>query len=125
MGLFSILVFIVGAGFSLRERRRLKPAATTVTSIITLLSFIFVFIIPQVHADTTLTYAYDANGNIIRGDGKYYEYNDANKLVRIRHNDQNGAVIAEYFYDNNGQRIKKVENGVTTYYIGKHYETEK
>lgn len=79
---------------------------------------------PQVHADTNLTYEYDANGNLIRGDGKYYEYSDANKLVRIRHGDQNGAVIVEYFYDYNGQRIKKVENGVTTYYIGKHYETE-
>jgi len=31
-------------------------------------------------------------------------------------------VIAEYFYDYTGQRIKKIENGVTTYYIGKHYE---
>ncbi|MBI5676156.1 MAG: hypothetical protein HZC48_10090 [Nitrospirae bacterium] len=93
-------------------------------SIITLLSFIFVFIVPSVHADTALTYDYDANGNLIRGDGKYYEYNDANKLVKVRHGDQSGPIIAEYFYDYNGQRIKKVENGVATYYIGKHTITE-
>jgi len=75
-------------------------------------------------ATTSLTYQYDANGNLISGDGKYYEYNDANQLIRVRHGDQNGPVIAEYFYDYTGQRIKKIENGVTTYYIGKHFETQ-
>ncbi|GFE60791.1 RHS repeat-associated core domain-containing protein [Geobacter sp. AOG2] len=75
-------------------------------------------------AATTLNYEYDANGNLVRGEGKYYEYNDANQLVRVRHNDASGAVLAEYVYDYNGQRIKKVQNGVTTYYIGKHYETQ-
>ncbi len=75
-------------------------------------------------ATTSLTYEYDANGNLVRGDGKHYEYNDANQLVRVRHGDQNGPVIAEYFYDYTGQRIKKIENGVTTYYIGKHSETQ-
>jgi RHS repeat-associated protein len=75
-------------------------------------------------AATTLTYQYDANGNMISGEGKHYEYNDANQLVRVRQNNAIGPVIAEYFYDYNGQRIKKFENGITTYYIGKHYETE-
>ncbi len=72
--------------------------------------------------ETSISYIYDANGNLIQGDGKYYEYNDANKLVKVRFGDQHGQVIAEYFYDYKGQRIKKIENGVTTYYIGKHYE---
>lgn len=75
------------------------------------------------HAATNLTYTYDANGNMISGDGKYYEYNDANQLARVRVNDAAGLVIAEYFYDSSGQRVKKVESGVTTYYIGKHYES--
>ena len=75
-------------------------------------------------AATTLTYEYDANGNMIRGDGKHYEYNDANQLVKVRHGDQSGPVIAEYVYDHTGQRIKKIENGVTTYYIGKHFEKQ-
>ncbi|WP_136525968.1 RHS repeat domain-containing protein [Geomonas ferrireducens] len=78
----------------------------------------------ETSAATTLPYDYDANGNMIRGEGKYYEYNDVNQLVKIRQGDANGPVMAEYFYDYNGQRVKKVENGVTTYYIGKHYETQ-
>lgn len=73
-------------------------------------------------AATTMTYDYDANGNLIRGEGKYFEYNDANQLVRVRQSDANGPVLAEYFYDYNGQRVKKIENGVATYYIGKHFE---
>ena len=75
-------------------------------------------------ADTTLPYNYDSNGNMISGEGKYFEYNDANQLVRVRQNNVIGLVVAEYFYDYNGQRVKKVEKGVTTYYIGKHYETQ-
>ncbi len=75
-------------------------------------------------AATSLTYVYDANGNLIQGDAKYYEYNDANQLIRVKYGDANGTVLAEYFYDYTGQRIKKVENGTTTYYIGKHFEKQ-
>lgn len=75
-------------------------------------------------ADTTLINVYDANGNLISGDGQYYEYNDANQLVRVRQGDQNGTVVAEYFYDSTGQRVKKIENGVVTYYVGKHFEKQ-
>lgn len=78
----------------------------------------------EVYASTSLTYVYDANGNLINGDGKYYEYNDANQLVKVRHGDQSGPAIAEYFYDYTGQRVKKIEDGLTTYYIGKYYETK-
>lgn len=69
-------------------------------------------------------YHYDANGNLISGDGKYFEYNDANKLVRVRHLEINGPILAEYVYDHSGQRIKKIEVGITTYYIGKHFEKQ-
>jgi RHS repeat-associated protein len=65
---------------------------------------------------------YDPNGNLVAGMGKFYEYNDSNKLVRVREGSKEGTVIAEYWYDYQGQRIKKVENGITTYYIGKQYE---
>lgn len=75
-------------------------------------------------ATTTLTYEYDPNGNLIRGDGKYYEYNDANHLIRVRHGDASGPVLAEYVYDYTGQRIKKTENGITTYYIEKYFEKQ-
>ncbi|QTA89005.1 RHS repeat domain-containing protein [Desulfonema magnum] len=75
-------------------------------------------------AAISVKYEYDANGNLIRGEGKFYEYNDANKLLRVRHGDENGSVIADYVYDSAGQRVKKIENGVTTYYIGKHFEKQ-
>ena len=74
------------------------------------------------YADVSPVNQYDANGNLISGDGKYYTYNDANQLRMVQENDQNGKVVSEYFYDFSGQRVKKIENGVTTYYIGKHYE---
>lgn len=68
---------------------------------------------------------YDANGNLISGKGKFYEYNDANKLVRVREGSKEGPVVAQYWYNFQGQRVKKVENGITTYYIGKQYEERK
>lgn len=91
--------------------------------ILPLLVFVLIFA-STVTATTSLTYDYDANGNLISGEGKYYEYNDANQLVRVKYGDVNGPVLAGYVYDYTGQRIKKVENGVTTYYIGKHFETQ-
>ena len=76
------------------------------------------------YAATNQSYQYDDNGNLINGDGKYFEYNDANKLVRVRLEDNTGPILAEYVYDHSGQRIKKIENGITTYYIGKHFERQ-
>jgi len=75
-------------------------------------------------ADTSIINEYDANGNLVTGDGRYYEYNDANQLARVRQGDQAGPVIAEYVYDAAGQRVKKIENGVVTYYVGRHYEKQ-
>jgi RHS repeat-associated protein len=76
------------------------------------------------YSDTLIINVYDANGNLVTGDGRYYEYNDASQLVRVKQGDQTGPVIAEYFYDASGQRVKKIENGVVTYYIGKHFEKQ-
>ncbi|MEZ4526479.1 MAG: hypothetical protein R2941_11220 [Desulfobacterales bacterium] len=43
---------------------------------------------------------------------KTYEYNQANKLVRVRQGvSGTGPVLAEYFYDFNGQRVKKIKQG--------------
>lgn len=91
-------------------------------TILRLLLLATMFALPA-YADVSLVNQYDPNGNLISGDGKFYEYNDANKLVRVRENDRNGKVIAEYFYDFAGQRVKKIESGVTTYYVGNYYET--
>jgi RHS repeat-associated protein len=84
--------------------------------------FAFLFQSVEAFATANVPYAYDANGNLTQGDGKFFEYNDANKLVRVRLGDDSGPVIAEFFYDHSGQRIKKIENGVVTYYVGKHFD---
>ena len=95
-----------------------------VLSCITLM-FILLAVAPSGYtADTSIINIYDASGNLITGDGRYYEYNDANRLARVRQGDQTGPVIAEYFYDSSGQRVKKIENGVVTYYVGKHFEKQ-
>ena len=64
---------------------------------------------------------YDINGNLVSGFGKTFEYNDANRLKRVM---EGQATIAEYFYNPTGRRFKKIAGGVTTYYIGKDYETK-
>ncbi len=101
-----------------------KDVLQYVPTIFCMLMFLLQTFTSFSHADTNIVNIYDANGSLVTGDGNYYEYNDANQLVRVRQGDQNGAVIAEYFYDYSGQRIKKIENGVTTYYIGKHFEKQ-
>jgi RHS repeat-associated protein len=71
---------------------------------------------------------YDANGNLIQGDGFYYEYNSVNQLKRARLDNSSGFILADFWYASSGERIKKVEYGVdwnrTTYYIGNHFESE-
>ena len=65
--------------------------------------------------ETNDSLIYDSNGNLI-SDGDYdYTYNEFNQLSSV--SDGNG-VIAEYYYNAEGSRIKKLENNETTYYIG-------
>lgn len=69
---------------------------------------------------------YDENGNLIKGINHYYEYNDFNQLERVKENNATGRIIAEYFYDHKGGRIKKIEyaedgSNTTTYYIDKNF----
>ena len=66
------------------------------------------------------TFQYDENGNLIQGYGKCYQYNSQNKLSKVT--DCNNKVIAQYWYDHTGRRIKKIENGITTYYPFPDYE---
>jgi len=90
------------------------------------ITLLMIWMLPlqEVYAEDSIINQYDTNGSLVSGDGKFYEYNDANQLVRVREKDAIGAVVAEYFYDHTGQRVKKVESGVTTYYLGKYYETQ-
>jgi RHS repeat-associated protein len=63
---------------------------------------------------------YDANGNLIEGFGKQYEYDAFNRLATVKSGDD--FLIAEYAYDENGERVKKIEFSLdgsteTTYYV--------
>ena len=89
-----------------------------------IITALLTFLSNPAHA-SLVNFKYDHAGNMTSEQGKYYEYNDANQLVRVRKDSPTGEIIAEYVYDYQGQRVKKTENGVTTYYIGKHYEERK
>ncbi|MEK6844055.1 MAG: RHS repeat-associated core domain-containing protein [Nanoarchaeota archaeon] len=76
--------------------------------------------------NTNLTY--DANGNLIKGLGKYYEYDSFNQLSSVRKKNATGELLARYSYDHEGNRIKQVEynkdgagNNLTTYYISDNF----
>ncbi|WP_048141466.1 DUF2341 domain-containing protein [Methanosarcina horonobensis] len=67
---------------------------------------------------------YDANGNLIDDEDFIYVYNDANQLSEVRYS-ANNSLVEKYWYDANGQRIKKQNStGEFTYYVNKFYEIE-
>jgi len=80
---------------------------------------IFLLLVAPVNAFSG-TIEHDANGNIIKKPGYRFEYNGFNRLSKV-YDDTN--LIAEYVYDDSGNRIKAVDhiNGVTTYSIGREF----
>ncbi len=72
---------------------------------------------------TIRQYSYDLNGNMtqrIEGSDTYtFTYDTENRLVTGA---KNGVMLASYTYDGDGKRVKVVEGGLTTYYIGDYYE---
>ncbi|KKH47873.1 RHS repeat domain-containing protein [Methanosarcina sp. 1.H.A.2.2] len=79
------------------------------------------------HAPVTYngdTLDYDANGNLVDDEDFIYVYNDANQLSEVRYS-ANNSLVEKYWYDANGQRIKKQNSGGEfTYYINKFYEID-
>ncbi|MDV0445682.1 hypothetical protein MmiAt1_12760 [Methanimicrococcus sp. At1] len=76
-----------------------------------------------IHAPTKVNNAslyYDENGNLIEDGAFIYIYDNANNLKEVLKKADN-ETIAEYWYDENGARIKKVEAGKTTYYVNDVY----
>jgi RHS repeat-associated protein len=69
------------------------------------------------------TYGYDANGNMtsryVNGQNFTLNYDAENRLVSVT-----GASTANFYYDADGKQVKTVVNGVTTYYVGNHYEVK-
>jgi RHS repeat-associated protein len=67
---------------------------------------------------------YDANGNLVEDEDFIYTYNDANQLSEV-HYAGNSSLVEKYWYDANGQRVKKQNSaGEFTYYVNQFYEIE-
>jgi|GEM_PF-2614257 len=71
---------------------------------------------------------YDANGNLVTGDGKYRTYNSLNQLWRVYNGSNTSILLEEYTYHPLEERVvmKKVYNTTgalveTTYYINQNY----
>jgi RHS repeat-associated protein len=61
-------------------------------------------------------YIYDKNGNLtIDAQNRQFSFNGDNKQQEVR--DANGNPIGTYFYDGNGNRVKKVTNLETTIFV--------
>ncbi|MBU0757715.1 MAG: hypothetical protein KKF44_06610 [Nanoarchaeota archaeon] len=101
----------------------MKKAITTIAILFALL----IAIQPIVHAET-LNLIYDANGNLVTGDGFFREYNSLNQLVRVRNNTVDGTILQEYVHDPVAEKIviKKTFNATgsvveTVYYFSEDY----
>jgi len=72
----------------------------------------------HVHAKTKWNswpqFTYDANGNMQSRYGTAFNYDAENRFL--------GWSSVTFTYDGDGNRVKKTDNGVTTFYVGKHYE---
>ena len=71
------------------------------------------------------TYWYDANGNqTCRFSGVTVDnlhYDAENRLIEVERN-TSGNIVATFVYDGDGNRVKATLGGVTTYYVGNHFE---
>jgi RHS repeat-associated protein len=69
------------------------------------------------------SYGYDSNGNqitrMIGAEPFNLKYNAENQLVEVK---KNSVVMATFVYDGDGRQVKATVNGVTTLYVGGHYE---
>ncbi|MBI2147407.1 PKD domain-containing protein [Candidatus Woesearchaeota archaeon] len=86
---------------------------------------LFVVLQKEMPANTSsisnATLLYDANGNLLEDQFYRYEYDSFNQLARIK-NKLSNAVLEQYWYDHDGNRIKKVSfsdgKNITEHYMG-------
>ena len=89
----------------------------------------------HVHAVTSAgdnSYVYDANGNqttrmVVSGTETItytQEFNVNNKLEVVTGTNGITETVTTFTYDGDGNRVKKVEGEVTTYYVGSIYELQ-
>jgi RHS repeat-associated protein len=63
---------------------------------------------------STSSSSYDANGNLIAQGTKTYEWDAADRLVRVL---DDGIEIARFAYDGDGRRVQKTSGGVARSYV--------
>jgi len=71
-------------------------------------SMFFIIIIASLPLTQALTYnlTYDANGNLVTGDGKFRVYNSLNQLVQLYNGtNTSGILLQEYSYHPTEERI--------------------
>ena len=54
---------------------------------------------------TSQDLVYDANGNLVSGDGYFREYNELNQLIRIRNSSSSGIILEEYIFHPVEERV--------------------
>jgi len=70
----------------------------------------------EVSGDSPRRFGYDKNGNIASENQRSYVYSQPNRLTHVL---ERGAEIAEYVYNSEGQRTKKIANAETKIF---HYD---
>jgi len=68
-----------------------------------------------ISSDSTNSYAYDANGNMITRGSQTITWDAENRVTGVT-----GG--ASFVYDGDGNRVKKTEGGETILYINQYYE---
>ena len=66
----------------------------------------------QIQTVGTVTYYYDAAGNVINDGSHTYVYDADNRVVSV-----DGGSTAQYAYDQNNRRIKKTVGSAVTHYV--------
>jgi RHS repeat-associated protein len=76
---------------------------------------------PRPHAVTSIgprVFRYDPAGNMTEGNGRMYQWDGANRLVRVAR----GNSVTTFVYDGEGDRLEKNHDGAVTRYVGDDYE---
>jgi RHS repeat-associated protein len=63
---------------------------------------------------STKAFTYDANGSVVTEGSRSYEWDGANRLVRVL---DNAVETARFVYDGQGRRSQKIAGGVTRTYV--------
>ena len=75
----------------------------------------------QLVSETGISYDYDLNGNLVKktepAQTTTYTYNAQNRLIRVTVQSGQQVNVEEYLYDYAGNRIAKISELSTTYYL--------